>query len=66
MSERLMNIEEVADLLGVARHTVYQWRSRGDGPPGYRLGGGRVRYRRAEVLAWLEEQRDESRVDLWA
>lgn len=59
MSDRLLTVAELAEYLGVARHTVYQWRYRGEGPPGFRLGGrGQVRYRESEVIAWLEEQRD--------
>ena len=40
--------------------TLYQWRHRGDGPPGYRIGR-HVRYRRAAVEAWLESQTDQYR-----
>lgn len=53
----LMSLKEVADFLGVSVQTVYQWRYRNEGPPGYRIGG-RVRYRRADLEVWLEEQAD--------
>jgi hypothetical protein len=33
------------------------YRSMGTGPPGYR-GGRYIRWRRSEVDAWLEQQRD--------
>lgn len=33
--------------------TLYGWRHRGEGPPGYRVGR-HVRYRRSAVDAWLE------------
>jgi excisionase family DNA binding protein len=60
MRDRLLTVADLAEYLGVARHTIYQWRYRGEGPPGFRLGGrgGQVRYRESEVIAWLEEQRD--------
>ncbi len=57
---------EVAAMLGVSEATIHQWRYRGEGPPGYRLNGGRVRYREADVLAWLEGQRDAPRVQVGA
>lgn len=56
--ERLMSLAEVADHLGVPIKTLYTWRSRGQGPPGYRIGR-HVRYRRADVEAWLERHADE-------
>jgi len=37
--------------------TIYQWRHRRDGPPGYRVGR-HVRYRWTDVQAWLEDQTD--------
>lgn len=52
-----MTIQEVADYLGVARQTVYQWRYRGEGPTGFRVGGT-IRYRREAVDAWLDEHAD--------
>jgi excisionase family DNA binding protein len=48
----------LADLFGIAVRTVYNWRSRQEGPRGYRIGG-QVRYRRAEVEQWLQQQADE-------
>ena len=44
MSERLMTLADLAELLGVPVTTLYQWRHRGEGPPGYRVGR-HVRYR---------------------
>jgi predicted DNA-binding transcriptional regulator AlpA len=46
-----LNSQEVADLLGVAVHTVRAWRSRKQGPPCYRMYQA-IRYDRAEVEAW--------------
>lgn len=51
----LMLDSEVAKLLLVATQTLANRRARGEGPPYIKLGSGRIRYRRAEVLAWLEE-----------
>jgi excisionase family DNA binding protein len=60
MSERLMTLADLADMLGLPVTTLYQWRHRGEGPPGYRIGR-HVRYRRAAVEAWLETQADQYR-----
>jgi excisionase family DNA binding protein len=51
----------LADLFGISVRTIYNWRSRQEGPRGYRIGG-QVRYRRTEVEKWLAEQADRPRV----
>ena len=56
--DRLMTLAELAELLGVPVNTVDQWRTRGEGPPGYRIGR-HVRYRRSAVEIWLETQTDQ-------
>lgn len=58
--EKLMTLVEVAELLGVPVGTLYGWRHRGEGPPGYRIGR-HVRYRRSSVEAWIEDQADTRR-----
>jgi excisionase family DNA binding protein len=57
LTERLLTIRDVAELLGVTVDTLYQWRYRHEGPTGYRIGG-RIRYRRGEVEEWISEQAD--------
>jgi excisionase family DNA binding protein len=59
-SDRLMTLAELAEMLGIPVNTLYGWRCRGDGPPGYRIGR-HIRYRRAAVEAWLETQTDHQR-----
>jgi excisionase family DNA binding protein len=53
--DRLMSLTDVSEMLGIPVHTLYRWRSKGDGPVGYRVGR-HVRYRREAVEAWLEQQ----------
>ncbi len=55
MIDNLMTVQDVAAYLGVPAATVYQWNSRGQGPKRYRLGK-HVRYRRADVDAWVDRQ----------
>ena len=57
--EPLMSPGEVARFLGLPLRTIYRWRSRGDGPRGYRVGR-HVRYRARDVEQWLELHRDAS------
>ena len=57
LTDRLLTLPEVAELLGIPVATLYLWRHRGEGPSGYRIGR-HVRYRRSSVEAWLETQAD--------
>ncbi|OGV36483.1 MAG: hypothetical protein A2020_12695 [Lentisphaerae bacterium GWF2_45_14] len=50
----IMTVEEVADLVRVSERTVYEWAKRGDIPCG-KLGSI-WRFKRSEVLRWVNEQ----------
>lgn len=52
---RLVTVEELADYLGVPAATLYQWRYRREGPPGFRVGR-HVRYRWADVEKWIADR----------
>lgn len=56
--DRLLSPAELADYLGIPLQTLYQWRHRGEGPPGYRIGR-HVRYRSSDIRAWLDDQTDD-------
>ena len=51
----LWRISDVSSYLGVPVATLYQWRHLGTGPRAYRLGK-HLRYRQADVEAWLADQ----------
>jgi excisionase family DNA binding protein len=53
--EPLAYPEEVAEMLGVPKHTLDQWRSKGSGPDYLKIGR-HVRYRWSAVNAWLDAQ----------
>ncbi len=55
MASRLLSPAEVAAYLGVPLKSVYAWRSVGTGPRGIRVGR-HVRFRPADVEAWLDQQ----------
>ncbi|MBO0611096.1 helix-turn-helix transcriptional regulator [Myceligenerans salitolerans] len=58
---KLMTPDDLADYLGVSLHCVYAWSSRGGGPRITRVGA-RLRYRPADVEAWLDSANDERKV----
>jgi len=57
--EPLWSIGDLAGFLGVSASTIYDWRSRGLGPVGHRLGK-HLKYARGDVEAWLASRRDDS------
>lgn len=59
--EPLMTLTDLSEMLGVPVATLYGWRHRGEGPPGYRVGR-HVRYRRSAVEEWLAGQADQARI----
>ncbi|HUF16160.1 MAG TPA: helix-turn-helix domain-containing protein [Acidimicrobiia bacterium] len=52
---RLLSVQELSDYLGVPVATLYQWRYRREGPPGFRVGR-HVRYCWSDVEGWIEQQ----------
>lgn len=50
-----MNEKEVAQLTTMSVHTIRKYRTKIDKIPFFKVGGS-VRYRRADVLAWMEEK----------
>jgi excisionase family DNA binding protein len=55
---RLLTTPEVAQYLGIPVATLYQWRTRGIAPRAVRVGK-HLRFRRADVEAWVERHTDE-------
>jgi predicted DNA-binding transcriptional regulator AlpA len=47
---------EVAGALKMSRQTLANWRSDGRGPRFVKIGPRIVRYHRADLEAWIEEQ----------
>jgi excisionase family DNA binding protein len=54
--EALMTPDAVAEVLGVPRATLYEWRYRREGPPAIKIGR-HLRYRPADVEAWIDARR---------
>lgn len=55
---RLLSPSELAGFLGVPIKTIYQWRYKGEGPRGYRVGR-HIRFRWSDVRVWLDERADD-------
>ncbi|MEU6643428.1 helix-turn-helix domain-containing protein [Saccharomonospora sp. NPDC046836] len=58
-TEQLRTIEEVSAYLQVPVKTLYDWRGKGYGPEGKRIGKY-VRYKAELVIAWFDALDDES------
>lgn len=50
----LLTVDELADYLQVPAKTIYAWRHKNSGPPGFRVGRY-LRFRASDVEAWLAE-----------
>ena len=55
--DRLMTLDEVAAYTQLPKNTLYKMRSQGHGPRAARLGK-HLRYRKADVDAWITSQLD--------
>lgn len=53
--EPLLSAQELADLLHLPIATIYTWRYRGKGPPGFRAGR-HLRYRQSDIEQWISDQ----------
>jgi len=53
VENKLWSVEDVAEFLGVPVKTLYRWRQTGYGPKGRRVGRY-VRYKPADVVAWVD------------
>ena len=51
--ESAVSLQELAAQLHVSAQTIYDLRSQGRGPTGFRVGR-QLRFRQAEIEAWLE------------
>ena len=58
--ERLWSAPQLAEHLGVPVKTIHQWRYLQKGPRGFRVGR-HLRFRPADVRAWVDEQIESSK-----
>lgn len=53
-ADKLLNTREAAELTGLKPNTLERMRLFGNGPSFIRLGAKAIKYRRSDVLAWIE------------
>ncbi|MBT8215656.1 MAG: helix-turn-helix domain-containing protein [Gemmatimonadetes bacterium] len=53
--DRLLTVQDLADYLAVPVATIYAWRHRGHGPPGFRVGR-HLRFRTSDVTHWISQR----------
>ncbi|GGR87598.1 hypothetical protein GCM10010269_28480 [Streptomyces humidus] len=58
LPDRYLNPDDVAEIFDVPVETVYQWRKKRTGPPGFRIGK-HVRYDPADVRAYVDQRKAE-------
>jgi len=59
--DELLTLEQLlAELGGVSRNTFYRWRQLGRAPRSLRLPNGQLRFRRRDVLNWLDSLDEEN------
>lgn len=52
LPDRYLKPEDIAEIFEVPKETVYQWRKKRIGPPGFRIGK-HIRYDPADVRAYV-------------
>lgn len=55
--EPLLNINALADYLGIPVSTIYDWRTNGKGPRSYHLGK-RIMFGITDIRAWMDTMRE--------
>ena len=53
--DRVLTVQDLAEYLDVPVATVYGWRYRRLGPPGFRVGR-HLRFRCSDIERWIEDR----------
>ncbi|WP_328538286.1 helix-turn-helix domain-containing protein [Streptomyces sp. NBC_00344] len=56
LPDRYLTPDDIAEIFGVPRETVYQWRKKHTGPPGFRIGK-HLRYDPDDVSAYVRQRK---------
>jgi predicted DNA-binding transcriptional regulator AlpA len=60
LPDRYLTPDDIAEIFEVPKETVYQWRKKRTGPPGFRIGK-HIRYDPADVRAYVADRKSASR-----
>jgi hypothetical protein len=61
--DTLLTTEQAAELLSFDKRTLDAWRSRGSGPDFVRVSARAIRYRRCDLIFWIEQLLTEPTTD---
>ncbi|MFJ3620006.1 helix-turn-helix transcriptional regulator [Streptomyces iakyrus] len=56
LPDRYLTPDDIAEIFEVPLETVYQWRKKRTGPPGFRIGK-HLRYDPADVRAYVDQRK---------
>ena len=56
LPDRLLNVAEVGQFVGLSRAGIYKRLKAGDFPAALQVSPGAVRWRQSEVLAWIDSR----------
>jgi predicted DNA-binding transcriptional regulator AlpA len=56
LPDRYLTPDDIAEMFEVPLETVYQWRKKRTGPPGFRIGK-HLRYDPADIRAYVSERK---------
>lgn len=62
LPDRYLTPDDIAEIFDVPLETVYQWRKKRTGPPGFRVGK-HLRYDPADVRTYVTQQKSDARDD---
>ncbi|MER5915903.1 helix-turn-helix domain-containing protein [Streptomyces sp. NPDC001982] len=60
LPDRYLTPDDIAAIFEVSKETVYQWRKKRIGPPGFRIGK-HVRYDPADVRTYVAQRKNNER-----
>ncbi|MFF0158210.1 helix-turn-helix transcriptional regulator [Streptomyces sp. NPDC005263] len=60
LPDRYLTADDIAEIFEVPLETVYQWRKKRTGPPGFRIGK-HLRYDPADVHAYVSDRKNADR-----
>lgn len=61
LPDRYLTPDDIAEIFGVPLETVYQWRKKRTGPPGFRIGK-HLRYDPVDVRAYVTQRKSGDRI----
>jgi len=64
MENKVIRVRDVANILGIAKSTVWLWDSKGLIPKSFKLTENTTVWRLNEITDWLDKKQSESKLDV--